>query len=205
MRVTDKQEAMLIEHRGISPKVSNSAYIAPTAVLCGDVDVGPDCRILFGAVVVAEDAPIRISQRTVIMDNAVVRSWPGFSVHLGEEVMIGSGAQVNGAVIEDFVFVALGAAIFPGARVGSHSIVRTNAVVHTNSDLLPNRVVPEGWTAIGRPAQILPRGADERTLFSSQGLNFTKTIFGEDLSEVGMKNYVDLFEAHRNNRTISSE
>jgi carbonic anhydrase/acetyltransferase-like protein (isoleucine patch superfamily) len=196
---------MLIEHQGVSPKVSDSAYIAPTAVLCGDVEVGPDCRILFGAVVVAEDAPIRIGHRTVIMDNAVVRSWPRFPVNLGDDVMIGSGAQVNGAVVEDFGFIALGAAIFPGARVGSHSIVRTNAVVHINSDLLPNRVVPEGWTAIGRPAQILPRGAEERTLFSSHGLNFTKTIFGEDLSEVGMKNYLDLFDAHRSDRAIPSD
>src|SRR4051794_8539410 len=121
---------MLIEHDGVSPQVSQSAYVAPTAVLCGDVEVGRNCRILFGAVVVAEGAPIRIGQRTVIMDNAVVRSWPRFPVYLGDEVMIGSGAQVNGAEIEDFGFIAVGAAIFPGARVGSHSIVRTNAVVH---------------------------------------------------------------------------
>jgi gamma-carbonic anhydrase len=194
---------MLIEHQGVSPKISESAYIAPTAVVCGDVEVGDDCRILFGAVVVAEGAPIRIGRRTVIMDNAVVRSWPRFPTNLGEDVMIGSGAHVNGAAVDGSAFIALGAAVFPGSRVGSRSIVRTNAVVHINSELSPNRIVPESWTAIGSPATIVPRGSEERTLFSMHGLNFTKTIFGEDLSEVGMKNYLDLFDTHRSDRDVT--
>jgi len=67
---------MLIEHRGSVPSVAESAYVAPTAVVCGDVEIGDDCRIMFGAVLVAEDAPVRIGPRTVIMENAVVRAWP---------------------------------------------------------------------------------------------------------------------------------
>jgi carbonic anhydrase/acetyltransferase-like protein (isoleucine patch superfamily) len=49
---------MLIEHRGKSPLVHPSAYVAPTAVLCGDVRIGPDCRVLFGAVITAEDGEV---------------------------------------------------------------------------------------------------------------------------------------------------
>jgi carbonic anhydrase/acetyltransferase-like protein (isoleucine patch superfamily) len=194
---------MLIEHRGISPSVAESAYIAATAVICGDVEVGDDCRIMFGAVVVAEDAPVRIGARTVIMENAVVRAWPGLPVAMESDVMIGPGANVNGARIGHDAFIAAGAAIFPGAELGDHAIVRRNSVVHINSVLPPGRVVPEGWTAIGRPAEVVPPGEDERILFSLYGMNFTKAIFGESRAEVGLKNYLDLLGAHRDDRLIT--
>jgi carbonic anhydrase/acetyltransferase-like protein (isoleucine patch superfamily) len=194
---------MLIEHRGLLPRVAESAYVAPTAVVCGDVEIADDCRIMFGAVVVAEDAPVRIGARTVLMENTVVRAWPALPVSIGSDVMIGPGANVNGASIDHDAFVAAGASIFPGAEIGDHAIVRTNGVVHINSELPPGRVVPEGWTAIGRPAEVVPPGEDERTLFSLYGMNFTKAVFGESRAEIGMKNYLDLLGAHRNDRPIT--
>ena len=194
---------MLIEHRGITPSVAESAYVAPTAVLCGDVEIGDDCRIMFGAVLVAEDAPVRIGPRTVIMENAIIRAWPQLPVVIGSDVMIGPGANVNGAQIDHDAFVAAGASIFPAAHIGERAIVRANAVVHINSELPAGRVVPEGWTALGRPAEVVPPGQDERMLFSLYGMNFTKAVFGEGRAEVGMKNYLDLFGAHRDDRPVS--
>ena len=64
---------MLIEHRGKAPQIHASAYVAPTAVVCGAVHVGADARILFGAVLTAEDGEIRIGARTVVMESALVR------------------------------------------------------------------------------------------------------------------------------------
>ena len=194
---------MLIEHRGIAPSVAESAYVAPTAVLCGDVEIGGDCRIMFGAVLVAEDAPVRIGPRTVIMENAIVRAWPQLPVSIGSDVMIGPGANVNGAQIDQDAFVAAGASIFPGAHIGERAIVRANAVVHINSELPAGRVVPEGWTALGRPAEVVPPGQDERMLFSLYGMNFTKAVFGEGRAEVGMQNYLELFGAHRDDRPVN--
>ena len=193
---------MLIEHREIAPSIAESAYVAPTAVVCGDVKIGEDCRIMFGAVLVAEDAPVRIGPRTVIMENAIVRAWPQLPVAIGSDVMIGPGASVNGAQIDDNAFIAAGASIFPAAHIGERAIVRTNAVVHINSELPAGHVVPEGWTALGRPAEVVPPGQDERMLFSLYGLNFTKAVFGEGRAEVGMKNYLDLFGAHRDDRPV---
>ena len=193
---------MLIEHRGSVPSVAESAYVAPTAVVCGDVEIGDDCRIMFGAVLVAEDAPVRIGPRTVIMENAVVRAWPQLPVSVGTDVMIGPGANVNGAEIDHDAFVAAGASIFPAAQIGARAIVRTNSVVHINSELPAGRVVPEGWTAIGRPAEVVPPGEDEQMLFSLYGMNFTKAVFGGNRAEIGMKNYLDLFGAHRGDGPI---
>ena len=62
--------------------------------------------------------------------------------------------------------------------------------------------VPEGWTAIGNPAEVVPPGQDERMLFSLYGMNFTKAVFGEGRAEVGMKNYLDLFGAHRSDGAV---
>ena len=158
---------------------------------------------MFGAVLVAEDAAVRVGDRTVIMENAVVRAWPQLPVELGHDVMIGPGANVNGAQIDDHAFVAVGATIFPAVHIGERAIVRTNGVVHINSELPPGRVVPEGWTAIGRPAEVVPPGQDEQILFSLYGMNFTKAVFGESRAEVGMKNYLELFGAHRSDRPIA--
>ncbi len=194
---------MLIEHRGIAPNIAESAYVAPTAVVCGDVEIGDECRIMFGAVLVAEDAPVRVGARTVIMENAVIRAWPQLPVSIGSDVMIGPGANVNGAEVDDDAFIAAGASLFPAARIGARAVVRANAVVHINSELPPGRAVPEGWTAIGRPAEVVPPGQDERMLFSLYGMNFTKAVFGESRTEVGMRNYLDLFGAHRDDRASS--
>ena len=63
---------MQIEHRGRRPQVDPSAYVAPTATLCGDVRIGPDARVLFGAVLTAEDGSVEIGSRCVVMENALV-------------------------------------------------------------------------------------------------------------------------------------
>jgi gamma-carbonic anhydrase len=68
---------MLIEHRGKRPRVHPTAYVAPTAVLCGDVRIGPDARVLFGAVVTAEDGRVEIGARCVVMEHALVRGRDG--------------------------------------------------------------------------------------------------------------------------------
>jgi hypothetical protein len=87
----------------------------PTAVICGHVIVEADCRVMFGAVVVAEAAPITIGCRSIIMGNAVVRSWPGLPVTIGNDVMSGPQAVVNRAEDAHNVFLATRATIFPGA------------------------------------------------------------------------------------------
>jgi hypothetical protein len=65
---------VLIEHLGNRPNVDSSAYVAPTAVLCGDVTIGPRCRVLFGAVLTAEGGPIELGSQCIVMENAVVRA-----------------------------------------------------------------------------------------------------------------------------------
>jgi len=84
--------AVFVEHRTKRPRVSESAYIAPTAVLCGDVTVGPHSRVLFGAVITAEGGPVTIRANCVIMENAVVRGVAAHPTVLGDHVLVGPHA-----------------------------------------------------------------------------------------------------------------
>jgi len=168
---------MLIEHRGQSPQVDPTAYVAPTAVLCGAVRVGPDARVLFGAVLTAEDGQVTVGARCVIMENALVRGRAAHPVVLGDDVLVGPHAHVNGARVGDGAFLATGSALFPGCVIGAGAEVRIHGVVHVSSVLPAGAVVPIGWIAVGDPARILPPGEHEQIWAVQEGLDFPGTVY----------------------------
>lgn len=169
---------MLIRHLQKRPDIHPSAYIAPGAIVCGDVTMGEDARILHGAVVVAEGGRIEIGRNCIVMQNAVVRSTAMHSASIADYCLIGPGAHVVGCTLEECVFVATGASIFHAARLGARSEVRVNAVVHVNSRLPSDATVPIGWVAVGNPAKILPPGEHQAIWSVQEPLNFPQTVYG---------------------------
>jgi carbonic anhydrase/acetyltransferase-like protein (isoleucine patch superfamily) len=199
---------MLIEHDGIRPRVHESAYVAPTAVVSGDVELGEDCRVLFGAVITAETGGrVVLGNRCIVMENALIRGRDGYPAEIGAEAIIGPHAHVNGATLEDRVFVATGASIFPGARIGAESEIRINGVVHVNTRLEPNSLVPIGWVAVGDPGQTFPPSAHDEIWAIQRELNFPETVFGferedPDLMSRAAQRYANVFGRHRDDRTL---
>jgi gamma-carbonic anhydrase len=194
---------MIIEHRGASPQVDPSAYVAPNAVLCGDVRVGPDARILFGAVVTAEDGRVEIGARCVVMENALIRARAAHPVTLGDDVLVGPHAHVNGAVIGEGSFLATGASLFPGVRLGRGVEVRINGVVHVNTGLEDGAVVPIGWIAVGD--KILPPDAHDEIWAVQEGLDFPGTVYGLARGAPArerMERQSAWFGAHRDDRVL---
>jgi carbonic anhydrase/acetyltransferase-like protein (isoleucine patch superfamily) len=169
---------MLLEHIGRRPSVDPTAYVAPTATLCGDVVVGEGSRILFGAVLTAEGGAVRVGSHCVVMENAVVRGTRRHPVTIGNHVLVGPHAYLSGCRIEDDVFLATGSCIFNGARVGRGAEVRINAIVHVLSRVPVGETVPIGWIAVGDPAEILPPDRHERIWAIQEPLNFPKEVFG---------------------------
>ena len=167
---------MIIEHRGAAPQVDPSAYVAPNAVLCGDVRVGPDARVLFGAVVTAEDGRVEIGARCVVMENALIRARAAHPVVLGDDVLVGPHAHLNGCLVGEGTFLATGASVFPGVVLGRGVEVRINGVVHVNTKLEDGAVVPIGWVAVGD--KILPPGAHDEIWAVQEGLDFPRTVYG---------------------------
>jgi carbonic anhydrase/acetyltransferase-like protein (isoleucine patch superfamily) len=195
---------MLIEHAGRRPRIHESAYVAPTAVVSGDVTVGEGARILFGAVVTAEGAgSVTLGRDCIVMENAVVRGRPGRPARIGDSVLIGPHAHVNGADVGDCAFVATGASAFPGSRVGERAEMRIGSVLHVNSVLGRDQTLPIGWVAVGNPAQAFPPDRHEEIWAIQRELGFTKEAFGIDRPPSGesvmpeaMRLYSERFGAH---------
>jgi carbonic anhydrase/acetyltransferase-like protein (isoleucine patch superfamily) len=191
---------MLLEHRGKAPQVDPSAYVAPNAIVCGDVRIGPDARVLFGAVLTAEDGSVEVGARCVIMENALVRGRAQHPTTIGEDVLIGPHAHVNGTRIESGCFIATGAALFPGAHLGTGSEVRIHGVVQVNTVLEPGTTVPIGWIAVGDPAQILPPDRHDDIWAIQRELDFPGTVYGiprgTDATTM-MRGQAEWFGAHR--------
>ncbi len=145
---------MLIRHEGRVPEVHPSAYIAPTAVLCGDVRVGPDCQVLFGAVLTDDGGPVLLGESSIVMENAVLRGTRRDPVRLGAHVLVGPRAYLVGADVNDDCFLATGATVFNGARLGRGCEVRINGLVRLRTVLPPGTLVPIGWVAVGDPPLI---------------------------------------------------
>jgi carbonic anhydrase/acetyltransferase-like protein (isoleucine patch superfamily) len=170
--------AMILTHRGERPVVPASAYVAPSAVLCGAVSLGERTRVLHGAILTAEDGEIWIGDEVVIMENALVRGRSRHPVSIGNAVLIGPHAHVNGSTIEDGVFIATGASLFPGSAAGTGSELRINSVLHVNSKLAAGTIVPIGWIAVGDPAQLFPPDQHEELWQVQAELDFPGTVYG---------------------------
>ena len=198
---------MEYEHRGIAPTVEPSAWVAPTAVLCGDVRVGPDARILWGAVVSAEDGNVEIGARCVVMEHVLVRGRARHPAVLGDDVLVGPHAHVNGAVVEAGAFLATGVALFPGARVGADAEVRIGGVVHVNSVLGPGALVPIGWVAVGDPATVLPPERHTEIWAIQRDLDFPGTVYGLPRGAPArerMERQAAFYGTHRDDRRVDA-
>lgn len=178
---------MLIEHAGKTPAIDPTAWVAPDATVCGDVAIGPGARILHGARLVGEaGGSIRIGRDTIVMENAVVRAGPRHPCVIGDHCLIGPGAHVVGAVLEDEVFVATGAAVFHGARLGRGCEIRVHAVVHLRTRIGPGGMVPIGWVAVGDPARILSPDRHDEIWAEQAPLDFPQWVYGVDRGTPGL-------------------
>jgi carbonic anhydrase/acetyltransferase-like protein (isoleucine patch superfamily) len=169
---------MLLEHRGRRPVVPESAYVAPSAVLCGAVVLGEGSRVLHGAVLTAENGEVRLGENSVVMENALVRGRADHPALIGDAVLVGPHAHVNGATVENEVFIATGAALFPGSVAGTGAELRINSVLHVNSRLEPGTILPIGWIAAGNPAQLFSPDRHEELWQTQRELDFPGTVYG---------------------------
>ena len=174
---------MLVAHGDSSPTIDRTAWVAPNALVCGDVTIGPGCRVMYGAQIVAESGSIVIGDECIIMENSVLRSSSSNSLRIGNNCLVGPNAHVVGCTVEDEVFIATGASIFHAAHIGRGCEVRVNAVVHVKSQLAAGIMVPIGWVAVGNPAQVLPPNEHDRIWAIQEPLNFPNIVYGIDRDE----------------------
>ncbi len=130
------------------PVIHPSAFIAPNATVLGDVTIGADCGVYFGAVIRAEQEPIVIGAGSNIQDNCVLHVDEGYPLTVGENCTVGHGAILHGCTVGDNSLIGMGAIVLNGAVIGRNCIVGAGALVPQNA------VIPDGSLAVGCPAKV---------------------------------------------------
>jgi carbonic anhydrase/acetyltransferase-like protein (isoleucine patch superfamily) len=172
---------MKIRHRETTPSVNPEAYVAPTAVLSGQVTVGPGSCVLPGAVLSADGGSVEIGANCVIMEHAVLRGTPRHPLTIGDHVLVGPHSYLSGCTVGDEVFIATGAMVFNGALMGQASSVALGGAVHIGCVVPPQTRIPIGWVAVGDPARLYPpEQADDIRAGLEDAGGFLPFVFGTD-------------------------
>jgi carbonic anhydrase/acetyltransferase-like protein (isoleucine patch superfamily) len=162
---------MLIEYRGKMPRVAASAFLAPTALLVGDVDVGEDANIWFGAILRADNGTIVIGARASIQDNAVVHAHERAVTSIGEDATIGHCAVLENCTIEAGALVGSNAVVLDGALVGEHTVISAGSVVTVDSIVAPRVIAAGAPAAIRRCLEGLAAEWSEHTAHEHLGMS----------------------------------
>ncbi len=152
----------------IKPKIHESAYIAPTATIIGDVEIGEGASVWDGAVLRGDVSYIKIGKNTNIQDNAVVHVDYNEPTIIGENVTVGHMAVVHAAKIGNNVIVGIHAVILNGAEIGDGSVIGAGAVVTSRTKIPPKSLV------LGIPAKVVRQGEDIEKMATENGLIYQK-------------------------------
>jgi carbonic anhydrase/acetyltransferase-like protein (isoleucine patch superfamily) len=143
-------QGLLMPFKGRMPKLGDNVFIAPTASVIGDVEIGANSSIWFGVTVRGDVHEVRIGANTNIQDGSVVHVTGGkFGTYIGSNVTIGHNAIIHACTLEDGAFVGMGAIILDGAVVEGGSMVAAGAIV------TPGKRVKRGEMWAGSPAKLL--------------------------------------------------
>jgi carbonic anhydrase/acetyltransferase-like protein (isoleucine patch superfamily) len=153
------------------PRIAASAWLAPGAAVVGDVEIGPDSSVWYGATLRGDVNAIRVGARSNLQDQCVVHvTRDRFGCDIGDEVTVGHRAVVHGCTIGDGALVGIGAIVLDGARVGEGSLVAAGALV------APGFAVPDGALVVGVPARVSRRlDEGERALQRRRALEYVET------------------------------
>jgi len=137
------------------PHIGNNVFIAENAYVIGEVEIGDNASVWYGAVVRGDFAPIRIGSHTSIQENCVVHTDQGYPVHIGSYVTMGHTAVVHGASVGDWCIVGMGSLLLNGAKVSAHSIIAAGALVPEHKEF------PEKSLIMGVPGKLVREVTEE--------------------------------------------
>ena len=143
-----EEKIVIVTYEGHKPVIGDGVFIAPNAVVIGEVRIGSNASIWYGAVIRGDMAAITIGDDSNIQDNCTVHTDNGFPVLIGNRVTVGHNAVIHGCTLEDGCLIGMGAVVQNGACIGRGAVVAVGAVVRMGQE------VPAGQLAAGVPAQI---------------------------------------------------
>ncbi len=166
---------------GQEPSVPTDSWVAPSAELIGDVRLGREVGIWFGAVIRADNTPIEVGDRSNVQEGAMLHSDPGCPLVVGSGCTIGHHAILHGCRIEDDVLVGMGATVLNGATIGAGSLVGAGALVTEGKSF------PPGSLIVGAPARAvrtLPEDAIARLRLSAEHYDARQRAYKRGLRRI---------------------
>lgn len=156
-----------------SPQIADDAFIAENATIIGDVTIGSESSVWYGAVLRADVGPIKIGKRSNIQDLACIHMTLGMSTtEVGDEVTVGHGAVIHGAKVRDGALVGMGAVVLDNAEIGEEAIIAAGAVVPPGMQVPPRTMVRAAPAKIAK--ELGPEQAQFGRLSSESYLHLAK-------------------------------
>jgi len=146
---------MIKTYKGIYPNLAETSFIADTAVIIGDVEIGEYSSVWFGTVVRGDNQPIRIGKNTNIQDNSTVHCNRYDGLTIGDNVTVGHNVVLHSCTVGDNCLVGIGAVVMDKAAIGENSIVGAGSLV------TPGKIFPPGSLIMGSPARVVRQTTEE--------------------------------------------
>jgi carbonic anhydrase/acetyltransferase-like protein (isoleucine patch superfamily) len=154
---------IIAAYEGKSPRIHETAFVAPGACLIGDVEIGPGASVWYNCVLRADLNRIVVGARSNLQDGTIVHVEPHLPTLVGEDALVGHMAILHACTVEDHAFVGMGSIALDGSRIGSGAMLAAGAL------LAPGKAVPPRELWAGRPARLMRAiGDDELLRMASQ-------------------------------------
>jgi carbonic anhydrase/acetyltransferase-like protein (isoleucine patch superfamily) len=167
---------------GIAPRIHPTAWIAPGAVVIGDVEIGPEASVWFGAVLRGDTEAIKLGQGSNVQENSVLHTDFGYPLSIGANCTVGHNAMLHGCTVEDGSLIGMGATVLNGAVVGAGSLIGACAL------LTEGKIIPAGALVMGSPGKVvrmLDDDAQARLLNSAEHYRANAARFAARLVPLG--------------------
>lgn len=139
----------IYELEGAAPRLADSAWVADSAQVMGNVELADDASIWFGAIVRGDTETIRIGRRSNIQDLSVLHADVGMPLTVGDDVTVGHQVMLHGCTIGDGSLIGIGAVVLNGAKIGKGCLVGAGALVTEGKEF------PDGSMILGSPAKVV--------------------------------------------------
>lgn len=169
---------LILPFNGKAPRIHSSAYVAPNAVIVGDVEIAEDASVFYGVVIRADVGSIRIGARSNIQDNSVIHTEEDSPTVIGEDVTVGHQALVHACTVGDGTLVGMQSSLLSRSTIGAGCIIGGGAVV------LEGQEIPAGSLAAGLPAKVRRElSAEEREHLIAHAAGYVDLAKGQSAPE----------------------
>ena len=155
---------LILPYNGVWPRIAPTAFIAPNAVIVGDVEIGDEASVWFGVVIRGDTALVRIGPRSNVQDNTVIHTDDGAPATIGADCSVGHAVILHGATVGDDALIGMGATLLNRSEVGVGGILAAGAL------LAEGKRIAAGQLAMGAPAKSVRTVSDEERLRMRDGL-----------------------------------